>query len=154
MEDKLLIQPAKLSDLPTLRQFEQGVIAAEKPFDPTLKDEHFTYYHLQELITSPDAELLVAIDQGEIVGSGYVRKDLAKTFQRFTHYAYIGFMYVQPTHRGRGISSSILNALFDWAKSRGLTEVRLDVYNDNMPAVRAYEKAGFTKSLVTMRLEI
>jgi ribosomal protein S18 acetylase RimI-like enzyme len=41
-----------------------------------------------------------------------------------------------------------------WAKERGLTEVRLEVYSVNQSAIKAYEKAGFTPNLLEMRLEI
>ena len=40
------------------------------------------------------------------------------------------------------------------AKAKGIGEMRLDVYHDNQPAVRAYNKAGFTRHLVDMRMEI
>lgn len=38
------IRKATLNDLETLRRFEQSVIDAERPFDPTLKREHTNYY--------------------------------------------------------------------------------------------------------------
>ena len=42
----------------------------------------------------------------------------------------------------------------DWAKSQNLTEVRLEVYNENTIAKNSYLKAGFTPNLLEMRLEI
>ena len=41
---------ANLTDLPILLQFEQGIITAERPFDPTLKPDPISYYNLEELI--------------------------------------------------------------------------------------------------------
>ena len=35
--DQLKIRVATIKDLPLLLEFEQGVITAERPFDPTLK---------------------------------------------------------------------------------------------------------------------
>jgi len=38
------------------------------------------------------------------------------------------------------------------AFSRGVTEMRLEVYRDNLAAIKAYEKAGFSELLIEMRL--
>jgi ribosomal protein S18 acetylase RimI-like enzyme len=43
--------------------------------------------------------------------------------------------------------------LKEWCRSQNITELRLDVYHDNPSAIRAYEKAGFKKHLVNMRLD-
>jgi ribosomal protein S18 acetylase RimI-like enzyme len=63
-------------------------------------------------------------------------------------------MYVKPEHRGKGVNKKVIAALQHWAIVRGITEFRLDVYNDNLPAVKAYEKIGFSKHLIEMRMEL
>jgi GNAT superfamily N-acetyltransferase len=78
----------------------------------------------------------------------------AKPYLQFDHYAYVGFMHVKPEFRGKGISQQVFAELIKWAKSRGLNEIRLDVYDDNQSADRAYEKFGFKKHLVEMRMTI
>ena len=76
---KINIRKARLEDLNILLEFEQGIITAERPYDPTLKE---------------------------------------------------------------------------WCLSQKITELRLDVYNDNPSAIRAYEKVGFKKHLLNMRVEL
>ena len=39
-------------------------------------------------------------------------------------------------------------------KEKNLKELRLDVYSNNDGAVKAYERFGFTKSLVNMKMDI
>ena len=39
-------------------------------------------------------------------------------------------------------------------KGKNLKELRLDVYDNNITAMKAYERFGFTKSLVNMRIDI
>lgn len=63
-------------------------------------------------------------------------------------------MYVVPEHRGKSVNKKILEALLGWARSRDLMEIRLEVYDANLPAIGAYEKAGFERHLLEMRLEI
>ncbi|MBT8323441.1 MAG: GNAT family N-acetyltransferase, partial [Eudoraea sp.] len=86
------------------------------------------------------------------VSSGYGMARKARSYLDHEEYAYLGFMYTLPEYRGKGINQRILRALQDWAKSMGLIELRLTVYEDNLPAVKAYEKAGFRKHIVEMRL--
>ena len=61
-------------------------------------------------------------------------------------------MYVKPEFRGRGISLQIIEELISWANAKEVYEIQLEVFADNLPAVKAYEKAGFEKFTVTMRL--
>jgi len=63
-------------------------------------------------------------------------------------------MFVKPEHRGKGISQKIIEKLVTWAKSKNFNELRLDAYDDNLSAIKAYEKFGFKKHLVEMRIEI
>lgn len=151
---EIIIRKATLADLPVLLDFEQGVIAAERPFDPTLKEGVIHYYDITAMITAPHIELLVAETEGQLIGSGYARIENAKPYLVFTQYAYLGFMYVAPAWRGKGVNRLIINGLKTWAQSQGITEMRLEVYSTNEPAVKAYEKAGFQKLLVEMRLPI
>ncbi|MCP4459810.1 MAG: GNAT family N-acetyltransferase [Cytophagales bacterium] len=152
--NELSFRPATLDDLPILLDFEQGIIAAERPFDTTLAPNPIHYYDLEALIKSEDAEVMVAIVGEEVVGSGYANLKKSKPYLTQKYHAYLGFMFVKPEHRGKGINQGLTNELISWAKSKGLMEIILEVYDKNAPALRAYEKAGFTKNLVEMRLDI
>ena len=146
---------AKLEDLPTLYQFEQGIIKAERPYDSTLADDPISYYDLKHLVESENAEVIVATHKNELVGAGYINIVLAtKPYLKFTHYGHLGFMFVKPEYRGNGINKMIMDKLIAWGKSKNLTEVRLNVYSDNPSAIRAYEKAGFENLMINMRMGI
>ena len=143
-----------MEDLDTLLQFEQGIVTAERPFDPTLKPGEIHYYDLKALILSPEAEVVVALAGEEIVGSGYAQIRPAKDYLRHSRFAYLGFMYVKPAFRGQGINQKVLDALTNWIKEKGIAEIRLEVYAENAGAKRAYEKAGFTPNLLEMRMNL
>lgn len=49
-----------------------------------------------------------------------------------------------PTHRRRGLASTVLRVLTGWASDRGATDVYLQVDPTNTPAIAMYERAGFT----------
>ena len=147
----LIIRKALETDMPTLLRFEQGVIAAERPFDPTIKESPVHYYDLNEMITAPHIELLVAEISGRLVGSGYARIDVSQHFLRHRQHAYLGFMYVEPEFRGRGVNGAIMNALENWTAAQGIPELRLEVYYGNASAISAYEKVGFSRHMIEMR---
>lgn len=150
----MITREATEQDLEILLEFEQGVVTAERPFNSTLIEGEIHYYDLKYLIQSPEATVIVAEENNEIIASGYALiKKAAKDYYQFKEYAYLGFMYVKPEHRGKGINKVITDELISWSKSRGINEVRLDVYAQNESAIKAYEKAGFEPHLLTMRLK-
>jgi GNAT superfamily N-acetyltransferase len=150
--EKVTIRAANNNDIETLLEFEQGVIEAERPFDPTLKSGHIHYYDLHEMINSESVKLLVAEIEGIVVGSGYARIEKSKIFYKHLNYAYLGFMYVLPGYRGKGINRKIIEALQSWSLSKNINELRLEVYYDNMVALKAYKKFGFSNYIIEMRL--
>jgi GNAT superfamily N-acetyltransferase len=143
---------ATLQDIEALRRFEQGIVAAERPFDPTLREGAIQYYDLEAMLVAADVRFLAAERGGELIACGFARIDAAKPYLRHRRQAYLGLMYVEPRYRGQSINRGIVERLKDWCRERGVTELRLEVYNGNRIAVAAYEKAGFAKHMVEMRL--
>ena len=149
-----IIRQAQEDEISLLIEFEQGIVEAERSFDNTLKDGTIHYYDLLELIKSSEAEVLVAVIDDQLVGSGYAKLLDAKPYQKYEKYVYLGFMYVKPAYRGQGINKLILQKLINWAKNRNISEVRLQVYDENTIAKNAYQKTGFKPNLLEMRMEI
>ncbi|MEM9178965.1 MAG: GNAT family N-acetyltransferase [Pseudomonadota bacterium] len=147
----ILIRSARPADLPELLAFEQGIILAERPFDHTLKPDPLSYYDIAAMIDDPDAEVAVAVLGGSPIGSGYAIRKASRHYVTPAFHAYIGFLYVDPAHRGKGVNKLVLDYLFQWARDQDLPEIHLTVYPDNEPAIRAYEKTGFTPYILEMR---
>jgi GNAT superfamily N-acetyltransferase len=148
------IRPATIEDIPYLLLFEQGVIKAERPFDPTLKADPIHYYDLEKLIDGPESILLVAEDEQRLIASGYADIRKSKDYYKHESFAYLGFMYVIPEYRGKQIIRLVLDALKDWCKTKQMYELRLEVYAENMPAINAYLKAGFSNYMIEMCLSL
>ena len=151
---EIVIRPAKPEEIDILLMFEKEIIEIERPFDSTLKESEIHYYDLLEFIKSPNAEILIAVINDEIVGSGYAKILTAKPYQKYSEYAYLGFMFVKPAFRGKGVNKKIIDELIQWAKTKEITEIRLEVYNANEAAKKAYLKVGFKPNLLEMRIEI
>lgn len=153
MSKKIGIRQATLEDLSTLLQFEQEIVKVERPFDITIKEGHVSYYDLAQMVQDPESHVVVAEIDGKLVASGYAIPKKARHYLDHEWYAYLGFMYTDPEYRGLGINAKIVDELKQWSIQKGFKEIRLTVYSDNLPAIRAYEKVGFKKHIIEMRLE-
>ena len=147
------IRKATLDDLGILLDFEQGLIKAERPMDPTIQEGEISYYDIGALIRADDTEVVVAEFDERIVASGYARIKDDRHYLKHDKQGYLGFMFVLEEHRGKGLNKLIIEELVKWCRDRAIYEIRLDVYEENIQAIKAYEKAGFKKHMITMRLD-
>ncbi|WP_444995572.1 GNAT family N-acetyltransferase [Aliikangiella sp. IMCC44359] len=154
MNSSIVIRKAKLSELSTLLEFEQSIIEYERPFEENMMAEHFNYYDLAELIQSDIAEVLVAVDNGRLVGSGYAIIKDSRHYLKHKQHAYLGFMYIDPDYRGQGINQMLVKRLVEWSKKKNMQMVCLTVFSENDSAITAYKKAGFHSNLIEMRLNL
>jgi GNAT superfamily N-acetyltransferase len=150
----ITIRKATIEDLTVLFEFEQGVLHAERPMDETLKLKNTYYYDIPNLIEDSSVELVIAELDGVIAGCGYAKIKKARDCFQFDQFSYLGFMFTKEDYRGRGVNKKIMNYLYNWSFSKGINEVRLEVYPTNIPAIKAYEKSGMTCSMQTMRIDL
>jgi GNAT superfamily N-acetyltransferase len=150
----IALREAIQGDLNKLRVFEQNLIQYERPFASNLREDPIEYYDLFDLIKRPDARVVVAEVSGEIVGSGYALIKRSVEYKKPDTYAYLGFMYVIPKFRGQGVNGKIIDYVTQWAKTKNIKELQLDVYAENKSAVRAYSKKKFKPDLLKMRLNL
>ena len=151
---EISIRKALPEDLDQLLIFEQDLIKTERPFDPTLKSDPINYYDLKAMLAASHIEVVVAETDKRIIASGYARIERAKAFLKHEKHAYLGFMYVLPEYRGKGLNKRIMDALKNWVASQNINEFRLEVYYDNVSAIKAYEKFGFSKFILEMRFNM
>jgi GNAT superfamily N-acetyltransferase len=151
---QISFRAATLKDADALREFEQGIVGAERAFDSTLKAGTIQYYDIEKMLLADHVRFIVAECDNELVGCGFARIDNARTYLVHSQQAYLGLMYVDPKYRGQSINRKIIERLKQWCRSKGVTELRLEVYSDNIVAVRVYEKAGFIKHIIEMRLRL
>ena len=151
---KPIVRLATHEDLPILDTFMDGLVNAERPMDPTIKKGKVIYYNLSDFINRDDAALFVVQIDTEIVASGYAKIKDDRHYLNHNKQVYLGFMFVPEEHRGNGYNKLIVDSLLDWCKAKNINEIRLDVYEENPSAIRAYEKVGFKKHLINMRLNL
>lgn len=153
MEIKLIefiFRVASIADLPRLLVLEQRIIESERPYDPDIRESEVSYYDIGYLISDNNSYLLVVETNGEIIGSGYAQVRQSKSSHTHDVHCYLGFIYLDKEFRGKSLGNKILDNLKEWGVKQGIRHFQLDVYSENRAAIRAYEKAGFSKVSVKM----
>lgn len=77
---------------------------------------------------------------GELVGlNAFFRNDGLKE----RHRGWMVQVYVAPDHRGTGLSKALCEHLIEYAR-RHVLQVHLGVWAENVPAIKLYERLGFS----------
>jgi ribosomal-protein-alanine N-acetyltransferase len=90
---------------------------------------------------SPDL-FLIAKDRNSSAGALIAGYSITRTDWRGAELESIA---VDPPYRGRGVAQALLNATIARLRSRGAGTLRLMVSMENEPALRFYERFGFTR---------
>ena len=71
-----------------------------------------------------------------------------------SHVAHISNFGINKDNRRKGIGQQLMNTFLALCKEKNIDEIRLGVYNKNIPAYKFYENYGFTPLQQTMALKI
>ena len=109
-----------------------------------------------------EGTLFVVNDGEEIIGSMILRYDqewafISEPWQKQLEYSQVLGIYtfvVKPSRLHKGIGSLMLKFAEEYARGKDIKALRLDVYEENLPAIKLYEKSGFRYiSTVSLGLE-
>ncbi|HLY52694.1 MAG TPA: hypothetical protein VKQ31_06765, partial [Steroidobacteraceae bacterium] len=79
-----------MEDLGALERFQQAVVDAERPFDPTLRDGPVCYYDIGPMLSRDDVLFLVAESEARAVGCGFAQVEAAEPFFKHRFHGYFG----------------------------------------------------------------
>lgn len=95
---------------------------------------------LEQVNNSPYSRMYLVKESGAVIGNGYIH---SSPRSRIKHKSEIAIS-VTKSHWGKGVSTMLMNALIDYAKSTHFTEtIFLEVASGNQRAIKLYEKFGF-----------
>ncbi|MGO3236113.1 MAG: GNAT family N-acetyltransferase [Canibacter sp.] len=100
--------------------------------------EFFTLENVTSWVNDPHSIVLVVEQDDQLVG--YALADLSDA------QALLSKCYVRQGHHGSGISAALMNEIIDRARSSGVTVMTLGTNQENLRALRFYEKHGFERS--------
>ncbi len=103
---------------------------------------------LESALASPsdDSTLLVAEDDGAVLGVVYVRTNTDYfTGERHGH---LFIIMVSEAAEGRGVARALMDAGESWSRAQGHRFITLMVFADNARAVRFYEAGGYVPDMI------
>jgi RimJ/RimL family protein N-acetyltransferase len=136
VSEPVQLRPAGFGDSDRLRAWrnDPATRAASRNTGEVAPDEHAAW--LARRLGDPDTRIFVAELSGEPVGT--VRVDRLEGDRGEIHVS------LAPEARGRGLAAPILRvAARRGAAELGLGTVVANVREDNMPSLRAFQRAGF-----------
>ena len=151
------IRAAVPEDIPSLLALYKGLFAEAAQiqpynFRPAEQSEEF----LKQVMADPSSALLTAVSEGKPVGFALLRELRTPSAPCLTphRFAALEDLAVAPELRGVGVGSSLLDAAKDWARSRGLDYLELNVLAENTQAKRLYERNGFESAVCKLQCHL
>ncbi|MEZ3160239.1 GNAT family N-acetyltransferase [Microbacterium sp. BWT-B31] len=127
---------------------DAAIAFLERPDEVAARPDEFWQDRAATAAASEIAAQFVAVADGCWVGSLLVSIRATGQTDHLGRYVddrrgdVVG-VYVNPAHRGAGAVDRLLDAAAEWAASRGLPRLTLDVHRDNPRAQAAYRRCGF-----------
>lgn len=68
--------------------------------------------------------------------------------------AYVFLLYVAPDHRCQGLGTALMCHAQQWAKQQGYCQIGLQVFEDNLPALKLYQGLGYVSQARWLSLDL
>lgn len=152
----MIIRKATLEDTDALIPLYNGSLRNMAQLQPRQyqevpQDAEF----VQQGILSEDGDVLVAEKDGEIIGlvSVFVQETKPYAFRIQQKWCDLDTLYVDESHRAKGVGTALFQAAWQWAMQRGLSSLQLMTLGENVNARSFYERMGMQKLRITYILE-
>ena len=138
----ITIDNATPSDIPALVELLAELFSIEADFKP---DTERQVLGLTLLLSNVEQAVIKVARDAEKGGAvvGMVSAQLVISTAQGTPSAWLEDMVVSRAYRSGGVGRRLLDAVQEWAKSRGATRAQLLVDTENLPAVGYYQHLGW-----------
>ncbi|NUP53670.1 MAG: GNAT family N-acetyltransferase [Catenulispora sp.] len=151
------IRPATLDDLDGLTKDSAELFAEDGVTRDRLRDPEWPRDNdrarLAGLVAAPDALVLVAVEDGAVVGhlvGAFSPSSSMWTAAR----AELVSTHVAVSHRGRGIGGRMVEDFIAWGRDRGAARLHVSAYTANSSAIRFYQHYGFVPLTIDLALDV
>lgn len=152
----MTIRPIDIHQPEEMRHVAQLFLDMYREFEilniqlPLAEKGHEIWVNQQTRMLGKLNHLLVAEDQGKLIGfaAGSVR--VAPEFLGNVKVGVISYVYMSPDYRKLGNSHHLVNRLIQDLTQTNPAHIELDVFVHNEPARAFWKKLGFTDELIKM----
>jgi GNAT superfamily N-acetyltransferase len=102
-------------------------------------DPSFIARQLNTFLSEPDHGIFVTEQDGKLIGWVHVYR--SQLF--YLSFAEIGGLVVDESFRGQGIGRALMEKCEEWARSKGIPEIRLRSGSHRTEAHKFYERIGY-----------
>lgn len=150
---KLVVRQAKASDLQEIiRLLADDFLGQQRENLSTPLSKNYLDA-FREVEADPNNELIVAELDGKVIGTLQLVITPSLSYQGGKR-SIVESVRVDSSLRGKGIGGEMMLWAIERAKQRGCVSMHLTSHNDRIDAHRFYEKLGFSKSHVGMKLSL
>ena len=150
---KLQIRLATRTDLPVIvRMLAEDELGAQRErYETPLPQAYYTAF--EAIKADPNQELIVAELDGEVVGTLQLTTLPSLSYQGRMR-AQVESVRVLQELRGRGIGARMMEWAVERARQHGCHLMQLTSHQSRADAHRFYERLGFTKSHIGMKINL
>jgi len=140
-------------DLPAIVQMlaEDNLGSQRERFETPLPQAYYTAFEAIE--NDPNHEMIVAELDGEVIGTLHLMFLPSISYQGGTR-AQVESVRVAERLRGQGIGAEMMEWAIERARQRGCHLMQLTSHKSREDAHRFYERLGFTKSHIGMKINL
>jgi GNAT superfamily N-acetyltransferase len=125
-------------DIDTMSMLLDQLFSIEQDFTPDYSKQR---HGLEKLLAASDAYVVVAEDQGKVVGMATLQVLISTAEGGLC--GLIEDVVVSESNRGRGIGQALMDHLIQWAHKKGLSRLQLLADRENQPALVFYQSHGW-----------
>ncbi|HEY2378267.1 MAG TPA: GNAT family N-acetyltransferase [Gemmatimonadaceae bacterium] len=157
---EIIVRRATLNDMPTVGRLGALLVRTHYEFDkkrfiPATRHTAEGYGHfLGTQLEDPDVCVLVAEQDGDVIGYTYAAVEGKDWMSLRDSAGVIHDIIVDPDRRQHGVGRKLLDATLAFLKERGSPRVVLSTAEQNEPAQRLFERAGFRRTMIEMTREL
>jgi ribosomal protein S18 acetylase RimI-like enzyme len=102
----------------------------------------------------PDSVILVAEDEGRVVGYCYAGIEPLSWKELRDEAGFIHDLAVEPAARRHGAARALMSAAIEWFRGRGMVRVMLWTAAGNDAAQQLFRSAGFRETMTEMTMDL
>jgi GNAT superfamily N-acetyltransferase len=148
---KIIYRLAKHEDLPAIvcMLAEDDLGSQREKYENPLPDSYVSAF--EQIESDPNHELIVAEKDGEVLGTLHLVFIPSISYQGGLR-TQVESVRVDGKYRGQGIGREMMRWVIERARGRGAHLIQLTTHKSREEAHRFYERLGFTKSHLGMKL--